>query len=138
MARVTVELGSAQARRLPAVSARSGKPADGYAAAGPKALGVLVPLTQTEFDRVMYLRRRQKSAVYGGFTCLALGLAMARFPFLLPLGAVIALLSAGMWVVATLAIKAYLPGVDAGLDRGTVELSRVHKSFVEAVRPSSA
>ncbi len=133
MARITVDLGSAQARRLPAVSARSGKPAEGYAAAGPKELAVLVPLTQVEFDRVMYLRRRQKSALYGGVVCLALGVAMARFPILLPLGAVIALLSGAMWVIAALAIKAYLPGVEPGLDKGTVELSRVHKAFVAAV-----
>ncbi len=123
----------AGSRGLPAVSVRSGKSADGYAPAGPKGFGVLVPLTQAEFDRVMFLRGRQRSAIYGGVACLAMGVAMARFPILLPLGAVIALLSVALWVVATLTLKAYLPGVEVDERKGRVELTRVHKHFVTAV-----
>jgi hypothetical protein len=128
----------ARSRSFPPVSARSGKPADGYAQAGPKVQGVLVPLTQAEFDRVQYLRRRQRSAKYGGFACVAVGLALARFPVILPLGVVIGLLSGALWTVANFAINAYLPGIDVDEDRGKVELTRVHKRFVAAVTKASS
>jgi len=128
----------ARSRSFPLVSARSGKPADGYAKAGPKAHPVLVPLTQTEFDRVRDIRRRQRSAKYGGFACVAVGVALSRFPVILPLGVVIAVLSGALWMVAAFTVNAYLPGVDIDEERGKVELTRVHKRFVAAVTKSSS
>ena len=138
MARVVVDLQMARSRAFPPISAKSGKRADGYAKAGRKARAILVPLTQAEFDRVQYLRRRQRSAKLGGLVCVAVGLALARFPVILPLGIVIALVSAALWVVATLALNAYLPGIDIDEERRKVELTRVHKGFVAAVSDAAS
>lgn len=133
MARVEVDRRAAVERRLPPVSVKSGAPADGYAAAGKSGEHVFVPLTQVEFNQVRYLRRRQKSAIYGGVACFVLGGALSRFTLLLPLGAVIAVLSVVLWVLATMTLKRFLPGVDVSANGRRVELSRVHGDFVVAV-----
>ncbi len=109
MARVEVDRRAAVERRLPPVSVKSGAPADGYAAAGKSGEHVFVPLTQVEFNQVRYLRRRQKSAIYGGVACFVLGGALSRFTLLLPLWAVIAVLSVVLWVLASLALIRFLP-----------------------------
>ncbi len=138
MARVEVDRHAAVERRLPPVSVKSGGRADGYVPAGKSGEQVLVPLTQAEFDHVQYLRRRQKSAIYGGVACFVLGGALSRFALLLPLGAIIAVLSAVLWVLATLALKRFLPGVDISPNGRRVELSRVHRKFVAAVSAPEA
>lgn len=97
-----------------------------------------MPLTQAEFDRVQYLRRRQRSAKYGGFACVAVAVVLARFPVILPLGIVIAALSGALWTVAAFTVNAYLPGIDVDEERGKVELTRVHKRFVAAVTKASS
>ena len=138
MARVEVDRRAAIERRLPPVSVKSGAPADGYAPAGKSGEQVFVPLTQVEFNQVRYLRRRQKSAIYGGVACFVLGAALSRFTLLLPLGAVIALLSVVLWVLATMMLKRFLPGVDISANGRRVELSRVHRDFVVAVSAPEA
>ncbi len=138
MARVEVDRRVAVERRLPRVSVKSGERADGYAPAGKSGEEIFVPLTQAEFDRVKYLRRRQKSAIYGGVACFALGAALSRFAVLLPLGVIIAVLSLGLWILVTLALKRFLPGVDISPNGRRVELSRVHRGFVAAVSDAEA
>lgn len=138
MARIVADLDMARSRSFPPVSAKSGHRADGYTKAGPKARAILVPLTQAEFDRVQYFRRYQRSAMRGGIACVVIGLALARFPVLLPLGIVIALLSGALWVVATVGLNAYLPGIDIDEERRKVELTRVHKRFVAAVTDAAS
>jgi hypothetical protein len=138
LARVEVDRRTAVERRLPSVSVKSGARADGYVPAGKSGEHVFVPLTQAEFDQVQYLRRRQKSAIYGGVACFVLGGALSRFTLLLPLGVIISVLSAVLWVLATLAIKRFLPGVDISPDGRQVELSRVHPDFVAAVSAREA
>jgi len=138
MARVEVDRRVAVERRLPAISVKSGRRADGYAPAGKSGEEVFVPLTQSEFDRVRYLRRRQKSAISGGVACFALGAALSRFTLLLPLGAIIAVLSLALWIVSTLALKSFLPGVEISTNGRRVELSRVHRDFVAAVSAAEA
>ncbi len=138
MAHIVADLAMARSRSFPPVSAKSGRQADGYAKAGPKARSILVPLTQAEFDRAQYFRRYQRSAIRGGIACAVFGLALARFPVVLPLGIVIAILSGVLWVVATIGLNAYLPGVDIDEERGKVELSRVHKRFVAAVTEAAS
>lgn len=133
MARVEVDRRIAVERRLPSVSVKSGERADGYAPAGKAGEHVFVPLTQAEFNHVRYLRRRQKSAIYGGVACFVLGGALSRFALLLPIGAIIAVLSGALWVLATLALKRFLPAVDISPNGKRVELSRVHRDFVAAV-----
>lgn len=138
MARVKVDRGVAVERRLPTVSVKSGKRADGYVPAGKPGEQVMVPLTQAEFDHVRYLRRRQKSAIWGGLACFALGAALSRFALLLPLGAIIGVLSAALWLVVTLSLKRFLPGVEISTNGRRVELSRVHRDFVAAVSAAEA
>ena len=134
MASVEVSRAAAEQRRLPLVSVRSGKPGAGYAPAGRKPLVVAVPLTQAEFDRMQLLVRRKASALYGGVVCVVAGVAMARFPVLLPLGVAIALLSAALWAAAWLALRRLLPTVEPGPGDDTVVLRGVHRAFAAAVR----
>lgn len=133
MPAVEVPLGDATDRRLPAVSVRSGRAADGYAPAGRRPTLIRVPLTQSEFDHLMALRRRQKSGLYGAFGFLAAGAAMSRFTLLLSFGVLISVVSVLMWAVATLGAIRLLPAVEVDRHHGTVALGRVHRRFVEAV-----
>lgn len=138
MARVEVELVAARERRLPLVSVRSGRRADGYAPAGSPPGTVAVPLTQEEFDRLLDLRRRQRSGLALAPVFLVLGLAFARYPVLLPLGIVTAGVSLALWGAAALAVRRLLPDVRVDEARGRVELRRVHRRFAEVVsRPGA-
>ncbi len=128
-----VPLAVAKGRLLPLVSVRSGRRADGYAPAGRPPGSVLVPLTQSEFDRLVSMRRRQRSGLYGTGGFLAAGIGMAKFGFVLYLGVMISLVSALMWVVATLGVMKLLPAVDIDETTATVALGRVHRRFVDAV-----
>ena len=131
MAKVTVSVAAARDRALPAVSAKSGGPADGYAPVTVANRRIQLPLTQSEFDRVKDLQHRQRWAFYGGAGCLLFGLALARFPLMVPLALVIAVLSAVLWGVIWVTLRAYLPGIR--VEGSSVELSRVHPAFVAAV-----
>ena len=92
-----------------------------------------MPLTQAEFDRVQLLEGRRRSAVWGGVLCVAFGLALARFPVLLPLGLVIGGVSFGLWIVCELALRRALPRVEPGPGAGEITLHRVHRQFIAAV-----
>lgn len=131
MARVVVSVADARDRALPRVSVKSGRPADGYAPVTVANRRVLLPLTQPEFDRVADLQHRKKWALYGGAGCLLFGLALARFPLMVPLALVILVLSVILWVVLHLTLKAYLPGMS--VDGARIELTRVHKGFASAL-----
>jgi len=133
LASVEVPLSVARNRRLPLVSVCSGRRADGYAPAGRPIGTIQVPLTQSEFDRLLMLRARQKSGMYGAAGFLVGALATARFSVLLFLGLTISLLSVAMWVVATLALMRLLPAAEVDHSRGSVALGRVHRKFVRAV-----
>ena len=131
MAKAVVTVTAARERGLPPVSVRSGAVADGYVPVTVANRRVYLPVTQAEFDRVRYLRRRQRGALWGGLACFALGAAMARFPVMLPLAGVIAVLSAVLWGLATMTLRAYLPAVS--VDGELLRLRRVHEGFVAAV-----
>lgn len=133
MATVRVDRADAEQRRLPLVSVHSGRVGEGYAPAGRIPVVAQVPLTQCEFDRLLLLQRRQRSAIGGGVVCVVLGVAMARFPVLLPLGLVIGVLSAVLWGLAELARRRLLPRVEVGDRRDEVVLRGVHRDFVAAV-----
>ena len=133
MARVEVELHHATGRTLPLVSVRSGERADGYAPAGKPPGTVLLPLTQQEFDRLLWLRARQRSGLVLAPVFVAFGVALARYPVLLPLGLVTAAVSLLLWAAAALAVRRLLPEVDVDEERGRVELRRVHRRFAEVV-----
>jgi len=137
MATVRVPRAVARDRGLPAISVRSGKAANGYAEAGKAPYVIRVPLTQDEFDEVQQLKVRQKKAVYGGVACVALGVAMARFPVLLPLGLVIGVLSLVLWVACWMMLRRLLPQVEPGPKADEFTLRGVHKSFAEALKPSA-
>ena len=128
-------MAAARDRSLPAVSVRSGEPADGYAPVTVANRRIFLPLTQHEFERVRDLQHRQKWAVRGGVGCLAFGLAMARFPIMLPLAIVIAVLSAVLWAIVWFALKAYLPSMD--VDGSRIRMARVHERFAAAVTAES-
>ena len=53
-----------------------------------------------------------------GSAVSSFGMALARFPLMVPLALVIAVLSAALWVVIKFTLRAYLPGM-------TVEGSQV-------------
>jgi hypothetical protein len=133
MATARVALADARERRLPLVSVRSGKPANGYAAAGRAPYVVRVPLTQDEFDRVQWLELRRRSAIVGGVICVAFGVAMARFPVMLPLGLLIGALSFALWGACALMLRRLLPVVEPGPEAGQVTLRGVDRRFVAAV-----
>ena len=133
MATARVGLNDARERRLPLVSVRSGEPAEGYARAGRPPYVVQVPLTQTEFDRVQVLEARRRSAIWGGVICVSLGVAMARFPLMLPLGLVIGVLSFVLWGVCVLLLRRLLPVVEPGPKAGQVTLRGVDRRFVAAL-----
>lgn len=135
MARAVVSVAAARERALPPVSVKSGEPADGYAPVIAAGRRLYLPLTQAEFDRVRYLRHRQAWALWGGVGCVGFGLALARFPAMVPLAAVIAALSAVLWGVVWVTLKAYLPVID--VDGSMVSLTRVHDRFAAAVRGDS-
>ena len=131
MARASVAVDVATSRTLPLVSIRSGDVADGFVTLEVDGHLLHLPLTGAEFQRVRFLRRRARSARWGGALCLAIGLAMARFPLMLPLGVMIAGLSLLLWAVTRLAIRTYLPSVEVvGSD---VRLRRVHGRFAAAL-----
>lgn len=133
MATVRVARPAARDRGLPLVSVRSGRRADGFAEAGRAPFVIRVPLTQAEFDEVQMLRRRQRSALWGGAGCLALGAALARFPVLLPVAVVIAVLSAVLWGVCWLLLRRMLPRVEPGPGAQEFTLRGVHSAFADAV-----
>jgi hypothetical protein len=137
MAMVRVGLADARERRLPLVSVRSGERADGFADAGRAPYVVKVPLTQAEFDRVQLLEARRRSAIWGGVVCVAFGVAMARFPVMLPLGLAIGLLSVALWGACVLLLARLLPDVEPGPIAGQITLRGVHKRFVAAVASSA-
>lgn len=131
MAKAVVSVAAARDRALPSVSVKSGQPADGYAPVTVANRRIHLPLTQAEFDRVKDLQHRQKWAVYGGVGCLLFGMALARFPLMVPLALVIALLSLVLWVVIKLTLRAYLPGMT--VEGAQIRLTRVHQAFVTAL-----
>jgi hypothetical protein len=133
MATAEVGLNDARERRLPLVSVRSGEPAEGYAKAGRPPYVVQVPLTQSEFDRVQLLETRRRSAILGGVACVALGVAMARFPVMLPLGLAIGVLSFALWGACALMLRRLLPIVEPGPKAGQVTLRGVNRRFVAAL-----
>lgn len=136
MADIRVSRADARDRRLPLVSVRSGRPADGYAAAGRAPYVARLPLTQAEFDLVQRLQRRRTSAVWGGVGCVVVGLAMARFPAMFPLAVVIGLLSVVLWVSAAWSLRRVLPRVVPGPGATDLTLRGVHRRFVRAVQGS--
>ena len=150
MARAAVEVPLADAvnRRLPLVSVRSGRAADGYLGV-PVGLGfgerivwsvtqrsaggpmVRLPLTQPEFDHVLRLRRAERSGIVNSVVFLALAAALARFPLLFPLGLLIVVLSAGLAVAARWGLARAVPTVSV---RGrTVTIADAHPDFVTSV-----
>ncbi|MEM9521015.1 MAG: hypothetical protein AAGA37_16970 [Actinomycetota bacterium] len=131
MGKVVVSVDDARERELPRVSVKSGAPADGYAPLTVANRRILLPLTQSEFDRVADLRHRQRWAVIGGVGCLVFGMVLARFPLMIPLALAIAVLSLVLWVALWLMLRAYLPRVR--VEGARVELSRVHPAFAAAV-----
>ncbi|MCH1434834.1 MAG: hypothetical protein L7U56_04120 [Acidimicrobiales bacterium] len=131
MAKVTVSVAAARDRDLPRVSVKSGGVADGFAPVTVANRRILLPLTQAEFERVADLQHRRRWAVYGGAGCLLFGLALARFPLMMPLALVIAVLSAVLWCAISFALKAYLPRMT--VEGASVHLTRVHPAFVAAV-----
>ena len=137
MATVRVALADARDRRLPLVSVRSGEPAEGYAKAGRPPYVIRVPLTQAEFARVQLLERRRLSSMWGGAACVAVGVAMARFPVLLPLGLVIGLFSIALWGACVLMLRRLLPVVEPGPKAGEITLRGVDRRFAEAVDASA-
>jgi hypothetical protein len=130
---VQVPRGVARDRKLPLVSVRSGKPADGYAEAGSAPYVVRVPLTQSEFDQVQQLKGRQRSALWGGVACVAIGAALSKFTILLPFGLFIGVISAMLWGVCWLSLKRLLPDVEPGPGPAEFTLRGVHKDFAAAV-----
>jgi hypothetical protein len=141
-------LADAADRRLPMVSVRSGQPADGYLGV-PVGLGIAervvwsvtrrsagrpvvqLPLTEPEFDQVMRLRRAESSGAVNAVVFVALSVALARFPLLLPLGLTIGAVSVLMVVAARFSLARVVPGVD--VHRGTVTIEGAHADFVASV-----
>ena len=135
-------------RRLPLVSVRSGQPADGYLGV-PVGLGfgerivwsvtrrsagrpvVQLPLTEPEFDQVMRLRGAERSGAMNAVVFVALGLALARFPVLLPLGMTIGAVSILMVLGARFSLARVVPAVD--VRRGMVTIEGAHADFVASV-----
>jgi len=130
---IEVPLSAAKNCGLPPVSVSSGRSADGFAPAGRPAGTIRVPLTQSEFDRLLAMRGRQKSGLYSMVGFLVGALALGRFGALLYLGVAISIVSGLLWVVATLGIMRLLPAVEVDQARGSVALGRVHRKFVKAV-----
>jgi len=130
---IEVPLSVARNRGLPLISVHSGRDADGYAPAGRPIGTIQVPLTQSEFDRLMLMRSRKKSGLYGMAGFLIGGIALGRFGALLYLGVAISIVSGLLWVVATLGIMRLLPAAEVDQSRGSVALGRVHPKFVKAV-----
>lgn len=126
-----MSVAAARDRALPSVSVKSGQPADGYAPVTVASRRIHLPLTQAEFDRVKDLQHRQRWAVYGGVGCLLFGMALARFPLMVPLALVIAVLSLVLWVVLWVTLRAYLPGMS--VEGAQIRLTRVHQAFVTAL-----
>ena len=135
MATAVVSVAVACDRGLPPVSVKSGEVADGYAPVTVSGRRLYLPLTQAEFDRVRSLQHRRTSAVWGGVGCVAFGLALVRFPAMMPLALVIAALSAVLWGVVRLALTGYLPAIE--VDGSVVRLARVHARFAAAVDADS-
>ncbi|MEO0494240.1 MAG: hypothetical protein AAF081_12575 [Actinomycetota bacterium] len=131
MPRAVVSVAAARDRSLPRISVKSGQPAEGYAPVTVANRRIHLPLTQREFDRVADLQKRQKWAVSGGVGCLLFGMALARFPLMVPLALAIAVLSLVLWVAVRLALRAYLPGIS--VEGSKVQLTRVHARFVAAL-----
>lgn len=148
MGHVRVPLADATERRLPLVSVRSGAIADGYLGV-PVGLGfaerilwsltertprgpvVQLPLTQREFDQVMRLRRAERSGLVNAGLFVVLGLVLARFPLLLPLGLVIGAVSLMLVAVSRWGLGRLLP--DVTVRKGAVTITGVHEEFVARV-----
>lgn len=148
MPTVSVSLSDAVDRRLPLVSVRSGAPADGYLGV-PVGLGLVeqivwsitqrssgrpvvqLPMTDKEFDRVMRLRRAERSGLVNTVVFVVLGVALARFPVLFPLGMMIGAVSVLLMVTARMGLRRAVPGVSS--DRGVITISGVHNQFVTIV-----
>ncbi|MEZ5243571.1 MAG: hypothetical protein R2707_00620 [Acidimicrobiales bacterium] len=79
------------------------------------------------------LKKRQTSALYGGVACVAIGVAMARFPVLLPLGVVIGVISAVLWGTCWLLLRRLLPQVEPGPQADEFTLRGVHRDFAAAI-----
>ena len=137
MATVRVARRAARDRGLPLVSVRSGRTADGYAEAGKAPYVIRVPLTQLEFDHVHRLKARQRTAMWGGVACVAVGAAMAKFPVMGPLGLVIGVVSVALWVACRLLLRRILPVVEPGPGSDELTLRGVHKGFVAAVKSAT-
>ncbi len=133
MPTVEVPLAAATGVGLPPVSVHSGHRADGYAPAGRPAGVIRVPLTQSEFDRLMSMRQHQSAGLHGAVGFLVAGIGLGRFSVLLQLGVIISLVSGMMWMAATFGVMRILPTVEVNAEKGTVVLGRVHRRFVRAV-----
>ncbi|RMH77382.1 MAG: hypothetical protein D6683_09085 [Actinomyces sp.] len=161
MATVTVPLAAARDRRLPAVSVRSGRSADGYVpvavATGSLGIGwvlvllgppgwlllaltsdwfrdevtVHLPHTEREFRRRHRVERARRDGIVGTVAGAAAGLALSRTPGLLVVGLAITCVSAALWVAASWARGALTP--DLRLDGERLILAGVHEDFVAAV-----
>lgn len=157
---VTVEVarGPAVDGTLPLVSVRSGRRAVGRVplevanlppnwawAASFRVLAALIrwltatpsvtvrlPLTQSEFDRWIWLQKTQRRTPAMIVGSLAAGVAFGRFPYLLVLGIVIALFSIAAGAVVGWAIPRYLPAVRVTQGADTVVLIGVHPEFATA------
>lgn len=128
-------MAAARDKTLPPISVKSGRPAEGYAPVTVANRRIFLPLTQAEFERVTDLQHRQKWSLGGGVGCLAFGVAMARFPVMLPLAVVIALLSAALWGLIWFALRTYLPSMD--VEGSRIRMGRVHEGFAAAVAAES-
>ncbi len=164
MARVVVDLEVATSRRLPMVSVRSGRVADGFvtvtAPTGSLGVGwalvllgppgwlllaltsdwfrdevaVTLPLTTGEFRRRHRIERARRDGIVGTVAGAAAGLALSRTPGLLVVGLAITAVSAALWVAASWARGALTPTVRVDTATARVEIVGVHEGFVAAVR----
>jgi hypothetical protein len=145
---VRVSLADAVDRRLPLVSVSSGLPADGYLGV-PVGLGLLerlvwsvtrrstarpvaqLPLTDGEFQQVMRLMRIERKGVVYSVVFGGIGLALGRFPLLLPLGLLIAALSLLSMVIARIGLARTIPDLTA--HDGGLTIEGAHAGFVASV-----
>ena len=151
MGTVRVSISDAIERRLPLVSVRSGRAADGYLGV-PIGLGfwarlgwaisrrgtnrplAQLPLTQREFNRVIRLRRIELQGAISAPLFLVLGVAFARFPALAPLGLAIALVSIVTVITAHMTLQRILPEITRVGGSGDVRIEDPHESFASAVK----
>jgi len=131
MAKTVVSVAAACDLSLPAVSVKSGQPADGFAPVTVANRKIFLPLTQVEFEQVRNLQHRQRQTLWSGIGCLVFGAAMARFPTMLPFAIVIAALSAVLWGLTWFTLRMYLPSME--VEGSRIRMARVHERFAAVV-----